>query len=56
MFSLEHYEKPLHSISNYKSLELEDIAEKLNLPTWNKENDKKYKKNELYENIIRYLI
>lgn len=50
----EHYEKPLKSISNYKTSDLEEIAEKLEVSLLNE--NKKYKKNELYAKIIEYLV
>ena len=52
--SFEHYDKPLKSISNYKTTDLEEIAEKLEVSLWNE--NKKYKKNELYAKIIEYLL
>jgi len=53
MICLESYLKPLKTISNYKIIELTEIARRLNLL----EDDKKYKKQELYElvyNRIRW--
>ena len=53
MICLESYLKPLKTISNYKIIELTEIARRLNLL----EDDKKYKKQELYElvyNKIRW--
>jgi len=52
--SFEHYDKPLKSISNYKTTDLEEIAEKLEISLRNE--NKKYKKNELYAKIIEYLL
>ena len=54
--SFEHYEKPLKTISNYKTSDLEEIAEKLEVSLWNDDQNKKYKKNELYAKIIEYLL
>lgn len=51
MFCLEHYYKPLKSVSNYKLSELIPIAEQFGL--WN-ENTNKMKKNELYEHLSEY--
>lgn len=56
MLSFEHYEKPLKTISNYKTSDLEEIADRLKVSIWNEEENKKYKKNELYAKIIEYLM
>jgi hypothetical protein len=53
LICLESYLRPLKTISNYKIDELMELAQKFNLL----ENDKKYKKNEIYElvyNKIRW--
>ena len=48
---LEHYSKYMKSVSSYKVEELEDMARKLNIF----DETKKYKKNDLYENIGKLL-
>lgn len=45
---LENYLKPIKSISNYKVEELEDLAKKLGIF----EKNKKYKKSDLYQEIV----
>lgn len=47
MICLESYLRPLKTISNYKIVELTELAKKLDLL----EDDKKYKKQELYDMI-----
>ena len=47
-FKIENYQKPMKSITNYKKIELECIAGKLNI---HKDTDK----DQLYEKIILYL-
>jgi hypothetical protein len=47
MICLESYLKPLKSISNYKVEELEELAKKMGIY----ENNKKYKKTDLYQEI-----
>jgi hypothetical protein len=47
MICLESYLKPLKAISNYKLEELEDLAKKMGIF----ENNKKYKKTDLYQEI-----
>ena len=49
MLCLEHYTKPLRSISTYKVCELEEIATLLNI-----DYSAKCKKPELYEKISHY--
>lgn len=48
MICLEHYDKPLRPISSYKCAELEEIAKKVGILN----ETKKYKKNDLYEEIV----
>jgi len=48
---LEHYSKYMKSVSSYKVEELEEMARKLNIF----DETKKYKKNDLYENIGKLL-
>jgi DNA-binding protein Fis len=52
MLCLEHFNKPLRSISTYKTSELEDISKLLGI--YNEELQKKLKKQELYNNISEY--
>jgi len=47
MYSWEIYDKPLRGLSTYKTVELEEIGKKLKIDM----RTKKYKKNELYEEI-----
>jgi len=52
MLCLEHFNKPLRSISTYKMSELEDITKLLGI--YNDNSQKKLKKQELYNNISEY--
>ena len=47
MICLESYLRPLKAISNYKVDELEELAKNIGIY----EENKKYKKNELYQEI-----
>ena len=49
-FQLEHYERPLKAISNYKKNELDAISTKLGLPV-----EEKASKQEVYDRIRLYL-
>ena len=51
-FHIENYEKPILCMSKYKMEELNNIAQMLNVEMCDEDN-KKLKKNELYDNIIR---
>tara|TARA_Y100000389_G_scaffold113267_1_gene110396 strand:+ start:5525 stop:6145 length:621 start_codon:yes stop_codon:yes gene_type:complete len=50
LYNIENIQKPLNSVTYYKLNELEDIYNNLNL-----ENNKNYKKKELYEYIKNYI-
>ena len=52
MLCLEHYTKPLKSISTYSVSELEEIGKKVGL--YNENSNKKIKKQELYNKIAEY--
>ena len=54
-WKLENIGKPLKAISNYKTGEIKEIAERLKIDLYNKNQTKKTKK-EIYENIIDNLI
>ena len=54
-WKLENIGKPLKAISSYKVSEIKEIAERLKIDLYNKNQTKKTKK-EIYENIIDYLI
>lgn len=54
-WKLENIGKPLKAISNYKTAEINEIANKLKVDLYNKNQTKKTKK-EIYENIIYKLI
>jgi len=49
-FQLEHYERPLKAISNYKKIELDTISKKLGL-----EESEKASKQEVYDRLRLYL-
>jgi hypothetical protein len=51
MIKLESYQKPLKAISNWKLVELEEVAQKLGM-----ENCSSMKKPELYQTIIDYCV
>jgi hypothetical protein len=48
-FQLEHYERPLKAISNYKKIELDTISKKLGL-----EDEKASSKQEVYDRLRLY--
>lgn len=54
-WKLENIGKPLKAISNYKTGEIKEIAERLKIELYNKNQTKRTKK-EIYENIYDYLI
>jgi|MDSZ01.3.fsa_nt_gb hypothetical protein len=54
-WKLENIGKPLKAISNYKTGEIKEIAERLKIDLYNKNQTKKTKK-DLYENILDHLI
>jgi hypothetical protein len=55
LYHIENIDKPLKAIGNYKSDELVQICEKLDLPILNATSGKKKTKPELFEMIVQYL-
>ena len=53
-FALEHYERPLKAISNYKKIELDAISCKLGVGPEGKEGEKT-SKNEVYDRLRLFL-
>jgi hypothetical protein len=56
LYKIENIKKPLLSVSSYKSSELIDICNKLNINTLNNETNKVKTKQLLYETISQYLL
>jgi hypothetical protein len=54
LYKLDSVDKPIKSISAYKSQDIIDIANKLNIPTISPVNGKTKTKKDLYEAIIQY--
>ena len=56
LYKIENIKKPLLSLSSYKSIELVDICNKLNINTLNNETNKIKTKQLLYDSISQYLL
>ena len=56
LYKIENIKKPLLSLSSYKSIELVDICNKLNINILNNETNKIKTKQLLYDSITQYLL
>ena len=56
LYKIENIKKPLLSLSSYKSIDLIDICNKLNINTLNNDTNKVKTKQLLYELISQYLL
>ena len=56
LYKIENIKKPLLSLSSYKSIDLIDICNKLNIETLNTETNKVKTKQLLYDSISKYLL
>ena len=54
LFKIDNIDKPIKSISAYKSQDLIDFCSKLAIETTNKETNKAKSKTQLYEAIVQY--
>jgi hypothetical protein len=56
LYKIENIKKPLLSLSSYKSIDLIDICNKLNINTLNNDTNKVKTKQILYDSISQYLL
>jgi hypothetical protein len=56
LYKIENFKKPLLSLSSYKSIDLIDICNKLNINTLNNDTNKVKTKQLLYDSISQYLL